>query len=103
MNDSSAASAATPVPPERPLPWWRFGHVWLVFSGPAIVVVAGFITLYIAITRSDPLVDEDYYRKGLALSHPAPSTPGLAPSENARNHAQTGVPAAVTAPSRAQH
>jgi hypothetical protein len=21
-------------------PWWKFGHVWLVISGPAIVVVA---------------------------------------------------------------
>ena len=25
-------------------PWWKFGHVWLVVSGPAIVVAASFIT-----------------------------------------------------------
>ena len=29
-------------------PWWKFGHVWLVMAGPAVVVVAGFITLYLA-------------------------------------------------------
>lgn len=102
MKDSSAA-AITPMPAERPLPWWRFGHVWLVFSGPAIVVVAGFVTLYIAITTNDPLVDEDYYRKGVALSHPAPATPSLAPALNARNHAQTGVPAANVPVPTARH
>jgi hypothetical protein len=32
-------------------PWWKFGHVWLVIVGPALVVVASFITLYLAITR----------------------------------------------------
>ena len=40
-------------------PWWKFGHVWLVISGPAIVVVAGFVTLYLAVTRPDPVVSED--------------------------------------------
>ena len=49
------------------LPWWKFGHVWLVVSGPAVVVVASFITLYLAITRPDPVVTEDYYRKGLEM------------------------------------
>jgi len=29
-------------------PWWRFGMVWFMLSGPAIVVVAGFVTLAIA-------------------------------------------------------
>ena len=27
------------------LPWWRYGHVWLIIAGPAIVVVAGFVVV----------------------------------------------------------
>ena len=26
-------------------PWWRVGMVWLVLSGPAVVVVAGVVVL----------------------------------------------------------
>ena len=33
-------------------PWWKFGHVWLVVAGPLIVVVASFITLYLAVRSS---------------------------------------------------
>lgn len=75
-------------------PWWRFGHVWLVLSGPAIVVVAGFVTLYIALSGADPVVDENYYQKGLELtrSQGAQAAPeSLAPAMQARNHAATGL------------
>ena len=34
-------------------PWWRFGMVWLVVSGPALVVVAGFATMAVAFTNAD--------------------------------------------------
>lgn len=77
---------------DTPLPWWKFGYVWLVIAGPAIVVVAGFVTLYLAITIPDPVVTEDYYRKGIeinkTLETPASS---LTPAVQARNHAATGV------------
>lgn len=33
--------------------WWRFGMVWFALSGPAIVVVAGFVTLAICIKYPD--------------------------------------------------
>jgi len=82
-------------------PWWKFGHVWMVIAGPAIVVVAGFFTLYLALRYPDPVIDQDYYRKGLelnkTLANPAAS---LAPAVQGRNHAQTGVPA-VLAPAPA--
>ncbi len=85
-----------------PAPWWTFGHVWLVIAGPAIVVVAGFVTLYLAVRFPDPVITEDYYRKGLeinqTLGNPAAS---LAPAVQGRNHAQTGVPA-VPAPDAAK-
>lgn len=98
-------------------PWWKFGHVWMVVAGPAVVVVAGFITLYLAISRPDPVVSEDYYRKGLEINKtlggeagPAnaagtmgkkglvsPETSKLAPAMQARNHAATGVAVPVQA------
>ena len=28
------------LPPEPALPWWRFGMVWLVLGGPAVVVAS---------------------------------------------------------------
>lgn len=75
-------------------PWWKFGHVWMVIAGPAIVVVASFITLYLAVTRPDPVISEDYYRKGIeinkTLGTPAEDA-SMAPAITARNHAQTGV------------
>ena len=37
-------------------------------AGPAIVVVAGFITAWLAIRSSDGLVDDDYYKQGLAVN-----------------------------------
>lgn len=74
-------------------PWWKFGHVWLVIAGPLAVVVAGFVTLYLAIRTPDPVVAEDYYRQGIEVNKTlgqkgSPLT--LAPAHQARNHAATG-------------
>jgi hypothetical protein len=74
-------------------PWWKFGHVWMVVAGPAIVIVAGFVTLYLAVRTPDPVVTEDYYRKGIEINKTleATSADSLAPAQQARNHAATGV------------
>lgn len=86
------------------VPWWKFGHVWLIMAGPAIVVVAGFVTFYIALTRPDPVVSEDYYRKGIEINKTFSKDVagyGMAPAMQARNHAATGVvpsPSAVAKP-----
>ncbi|OYQ41136.1 nitrogen fixation protein FixH [Rhodoferax sp. TH121] len=82
-------------------PWWHFGHVWLVLAGPAIVVVAGFITLYLAMSGADPVVDQNYYQKGIEINRTLEGAPeSLAPAMQARNHAATGVktPAAQPKP-----
>jgi hypothetical protein len=74
-------------------PWWKFGHVWLVVAGPALVVVASFITFYLAYSGMDTVVDENYYQKGVEINRTLmgdkPSS--LAPAQQARNHAATGV------------
>jgi len=84
----SPSVAASPT--AAPAPWWKFGHVWLVISGPAIVVVAGFATLWLAIARPDPVVAEDYYRQGIEINKTLDDkASSLAPAMKARNHAAT--------------
>lgn len=83
MQNTTATSSA---------PWWKYGHVWMVLSGPAVVVIASFFTFYLAYIGMDTLVDEDYYRKGVELNQAQEAAPtNLAPALQARNHAATGV------------
>ena len=91
--------AATPHPPvETPtaLPWWRYGHVWLLVAGPAVVVVAGVATMVIAASGADTLVAKDYYRRGIEINQQLVRERALMPAHQARNHAAT--PTAPTAP-----
>lgn len=39
-------------------PWWRFGMVWFVLAGPALVIVAGFATMTIAFRNADVEIHE---------------------------------------------
>ncbi len=72
-------------------PWWKYGYVWLIISGPLVVVIAGFITLYLALSIPDPAV-EDYYRIGIEINKTLDAErDGLAPALQARNHAATGL------------
>ena len=72
--------------------WWQYGYVWFIIAGPLLVVIAGFITLYLAISRPDPVVDEDYYRKGIEINKTLNAKrDSLAPALQARNHAATGI------------
>ena len=71
--------------------WWKFWHVWMVLAGPAIVVVASFVTYYLAASGKDPLIEENYYRKGVEVSKTLAASPdSLVPATQARNHAATG-------------
>ncbi len=76
--------------------WFKNPYVWLIIGGPALVVVASFITLYLAITHPDPPID-DYYRKGIEINKTLDAqgqeaqSEAMAPAIQARNHAQTGL------------
>jgi hypothetical protein len=59
------------------LPWWRVPTMWLVISGPALVVVASFITLVLAVRGGDTVVRDP------ATAQVDPMTPAA----QARNHA----------------
>lgn len=49
-------------------PWYRHPWPWILMAGPFIVVIAGVITLYLAVSSNDGLVDDDYYKQGLAVN-----------------------------------
>jgi len=65
------------TPPTETVAWWRLPIVWMVIGGPAIVVVASFVTLALAIRHPDPVLDT---RASGAAEQPA---------VQARNHAAT--------------
>lgn len=87
MNDDKTTQA--------PEPWWKFGHVWLVIAGPCVVVVAGFITAFIAMSSPDPVLAEDYYRRGVEINKTLAKEKAMMPALQGRNHAAT--PAAAPA------
>lgn len=49
-------------------PWYKQRWPWILISGPAIVIVAGIITMWLAIVSNDGLVTDDYYKQGLAVN-----------------------------------
>lgn len=51
-----------------PRPWHREPWPWILMAGPAIVVVAGIVTTVLAVSSSDGLVADDYYKQGLAIN-----------------------------------
>ena len=71
-------------------PWWRFGMVWLVLSGPAAVVVASLVTAVVAWSHIDPLVNDPQSSAEVAV--PAEAKAPLAPAMKARNHAASPAP-----------
>jgi len=67
--------------------WWKYGYVWLILSGPIVVIIASFITLSLALKTPDPVVD-DYYRKGIEINKRLEEKE-LLPAVEGRNHAVT--------------
>jgi hypothetical protein len=64
MNHATAIRAD----PNASLPWYRQRWPWLLIAGPAIVVVASFVTLWLAATTDDGLIADDYYKRGLLIN-----------------------------------
>ena len=49
-------------------PWYREPWPWILMAGPFTVIVAGMVTLWLALESSDGLVADDYYKRGLAIN-----------------------------------
>jgi len=50
-TDATRPESTSPAGPTPP--WWRFGMVWFVLAGPALVIVAGCATMVIAFAHAD--------------------------------------------------
>lgn len=49
-------------------PWYAQRWPWLLMLGPLVVVVAASYTGWLAFSRQDALVEDDYYREGNAIN-----------------------------------
>ncbi len=49
-------------------PWYKQRWPWFLIAGPAAVVVAGVVTLWLAVDSNDGLVTDDYYKQGMAIN-----------------------------------
>jgi hypothetical protein len=49
-------------------PWYKERWPWFLMAGPGIVIIAGFITLWLAVVSYDGLVSDDYYKQGLEVN-----------------------------------
>jgi hypothetical protein len=49
-------------------PWYAQRWPWLLMLGPILVIVAGTITGWLAYTRQDAMVVDDYYKRGKAIN-----------------------------------
>jgi hypothetical protein len=48
-------------------PWYRQLWPWLLMLPPALAVVGGGITLYLAVTRPDVLIRKDCVKDGVTM------------------------------------
>ena len=65
---SSRADAGAPTVGRGPWPW-------LLAAGPALVVVASLASAWLAVSKVDPVISEDYYKLGLTINRRLPATP----------------------------
>ncbi len=49
-------------------PWYKQRWPWLLMAGPIAVIVAGAVTVWLAVISNDGLVTDDYYKQGLAVN-----------------------------------
>ena len=49
-------------------PWYRYPFVWMVLAIPFSAVVMGVIMIWLAVTTDDGLVEDDYYKQGMAIN-----------------------------------
>ena len=69
--------------------WWRYGHVWLVISGPLLVVLASIVSAFVAFQGNDTALQEDPMAVRAAHNLALNKDRGMAPALQARNHAAT--------------
>lgn len=78
-------------------PWWKVPHMWLVVGGPLAVIVAGLVTVVIAVKNPDPVLNKSDYERDLAAAQrlegqaKIDAMAKMQPANQARNHAASPV------------
>ena len=91
MHQRGADSASDSNDPLIGRPWWREPYVWMVISGPLSAVIACGITAVYIFQGPDPLVPDEHFSEGRAISQEVQSArPPMQPANVARNHSATG-------------
>lgn len=49
-------------------PWWRHRWPWILAAGPLVVVVAGFITMWMAYHGADEVIHDGYVKEGKVIT-----------------------------------
>ena len=49
-------------------PWYRQRWPWLLMIAPLAAVIGGIITAWLAVRSNDGLVQDDYYKQGIAIN-----------------------------------
>jgi hypothetical protein len=49
-------------------PWYAHIWPWLLMLGPVLVIIAGGVTCWLAFSRQDAMVVDDYYKQGKAIN-----------------------------------
>lgn len=62
------ASAAPVLAGAGAGPWYSHRWPWLLMLGPVFVIVGGAFAGYLAISRPDAMVVDDYYKQGKAIN-----------------------------------
>lgn len=94
MNETVKPNPVREAEAITPQPWWRYGHVWLlVIAGPLLVVIASFVTFWLAVATSDPVLGDaspaSYnadVAQGNKVAADRTQQTALAPAMQARNH-----------------
>lgn len=56
---------------------------WILAAGPAVVVVASLASAWLAVSRGDDLVADNYYKLGLTINRTLAAAPVAAPEPDA--------------------
>lgn len=59
-------TASSPVVSKKK--WHQYPYVWLLIGIPATSVILSMILIYLAVSGRDPLVADDYYKRGKAIN-----------------------------------
>jgi hypothetical protein len=65
LNDTKQEQKKTP---KTPPPWYVQRWPWLLIMGPLLVVIACAYTGWLAFSREDAMVVDDYYTEGQAIN-----------------------------------